>query len=197
LTRYLPVCYKRVRSIAPELLGLVSRWYIARVTGGADFRVEQRLMSAGIMAAALRTEKAVKDRRTKKTTRKAVPLFPGYVFIRTTLAQISSILTSSEVISFLGENMDRATPAVVADDVVNDLIMRERAGEFKSGEPVTVGVGDTVTAEVFGQMLDTRVTKVGNGMARLEAEIGPLRVVLNRAVAGVGAAIPMGEAREV
>ena len=152
-------------------------------------------MSAGVMAVALRTEKAHKNRRTKKTIRKVAPLFPGYVLVYTQLSHIHELMKTPELMSFLGENMDRSTPAALADGVVNDLIMRERTGEFKEDKPVTVEIGDIVTADVFGQMLDTTVTDVRNGMARLEAEIGSLRVVLNKAVTGAGAAIPMGEAR--
>jgi len=154
-------------------------------------------MSAGVMTIALRTKTVRKDRRTKKTIRKVVPLFPGYVFIRTQLSCINELLRTPGLINFLGENMDRSTPAPLADSVVNELIMKERTGEFDGDKPVTVEIGDTVTVDVFGRMLNATVVGVKDGMARLEAEIGPLRVVLNRAVAGVGAAIPMGEAREV
>ncbi len=150
-----------------------SGWLVIWTASRAEKVVESRLMAMGIQAW---TPKLVERRKWSDRWREVVtPLFPGYVFARTTAGHWSHLLRICGVLTVVKEG---GQPALLSDSFISCLRNAiERGGTMieKITEPVKFRAGDEVVVQegvLAGIRGVVRQAKNGRQLVIWVAEIG-------------------------
>ncbi|WP_340109472.1 transcription termination/antitermination protein NusG [Pikeienuella sp. HZG-20] len=183
--RRAPAAPCRLDELAARLDG--SRWFIARVMGGQEFRVVDRLDQRGIFA--FTPTRAVWRRWSRYQARKSLRVFPaapGYVVFGQPAAfrlqRWVAVLDCDGVFDVLGVEEAGAPVSVSARDVerIARLSTEAREVERFMRARAEFGVGDTVrvSAGAF-EGLTSAVLEIEGARARIMAEIfGAAREVM-------------------
>lgn len=126
------------------------RWYVAYTYPQAEKRVDQKVKEMGFESF-LPTQKVVRQWSDRKKTFD-VPLFPNYIFIRTTPHNRFAVLSIKELVRFISFS---GQPVAVPDEDIASL------KKIASGEITT-------SNEVFGGTIGERVRITHGQFAGIE-----------------------------
>lgn len=163
------------------------RWYVFRVKSGTDFAVVERLMLLGLQVVCPFGTRRVRHRRNKTMLTKYFPILSGYVFIRLRPQDFVFIEQITDIGGVL-RNRSTMNPEPVADDIVEMLQSAQDKGVFEQGKAIAkFAVGDPVSFDLFGTVLDAVVSKVSGGLVTAKSELGGKPVVVTRPENNFGA----------
>ncbi len=163
-------------------------WYALRVQSGKDFKVAEKLVSAGFQAVCFFKIQKTRHRRNKSVLTKRLPVFSGYVFVRFHLRDYTTVM--NRVFGVLGILRNRATmnPEPIQDETIEVLRIAQNESVFDDRTPVkTLKVGDRVSFDFFGKTLEAAVSKILGGLVTIKSEMSGKCVTITRSSNEFGA----------
>ena len=143
-------------------------WYAIRTLTGKEVEAERDVKELGIEAWCPMYMTQSKPSKKRKSVEVSRPLIPGYILARVPSGAWTAVRELKSAIGWVSN--DRG-PAPCADAEINDLMRRDKLGEFNhDGIEGKLSKGDPLEV-LFGPLAGWHVTFVGARGKVVEAEV--------------------------